>query len=55
MFVAVLLLLFALTALAAGCNVISAMLGLGLLPEFPGSWLFLAVKNYKPTCCSGSC
>jgi len=44
--VAILIALLGLTALAAGCNVVSAMLGLGLLPPFPGSWLFLAVKNY---------
>jgi len=45
--VVVLLLLFLLaTAIAAACNVMSALLGLGIIPAFPGSHLFFAVKNY---------
>ena len=40
-----LLALLAATALGALFNLISALLGLGLVPEFAGSWIFFAVKT----------
>lgn len=46
MIVFLLLLMLALTALAAACNVVSASLGLGLIPEFRGSGIFFAYKTY---------
>jgi hypothetical protein len=46
MIVVLLVLLFILTFIAAACNVVSASLGLGVLPEFPGSDLFFAFKTY---------
>ena len=36
----------AIIGLAVLFNIISALLGLGILPEFAGSWIFFAVKNY---------
>ena len=41
----VVLALLALIVIAAGCNVVSASLGLGVLPEFTGSGMFFATKN----------
>jgi len=38
--------LLAVTAVGAVFNVFSALLGLGLVPEFTGSWVFFLVKNY---------
>jgi|CXWL01.1.fsa_nt_gi hypothetical protein len=46
MIIVLLLVLLAMTALAAACNVVSTALGLGILPEFPGSGLFFAFKTY---------
>ena len=44
--IAVLIALLGVTAIAAACNVLSALFGLGLLPAFPGSGAFFAVKTY---------
>ncbi len=46
MLVALLICLLGLTAVAAACNLVSALLGLGLVPEFPGSWAFFTMKTY---------
>ncbi len=46
MLVALLICLLGLTAVAAACNVVSALLGLGLVPEFPGAGAFFTVKTY---------
>lgn len=40
------LLLMAVVAIAAAFNVVSALLGLGVLPEFAGSGAFFATKTY---------
>jgi cellulose synthase/poly-beta-1,6-N-acetylglucosamine synthase-like glycosyltransferase len=40
------LLFFLLVAVAAACNVVSGLVGLGLVPAFPGSEWFFIVKNY---------
>lgn len=40
------LLFIVLVAVAAACNVVSGLVGLGILPEFPGSDWFFIVKNY---------
>ena len=37
---------FGVTAVAAACNVVSASIGLGIAPAFPGSWMFFTVKTY---------
>lgn len=39
-------LFLALVVVAATCNVVSGLLGLGILPEFPGSDWFFIVKNF---------
>jgi len=44
--VALLIALLGVTAVAAACNVMSALLGAGVVPEFRGSWAFFAVKTY---------
>jgi hypothetical protein len=45
MVVIVLLFIF-LVAIAAACNVVSGLVGLGIVPAFPGSEWFFTVKNY---------
>jgi len=40
------LLFILLVAIAAACNVVSGLVGLGIVPEFPGSDWFFLVKNY---------
>ncbi len=46
MLVALLIALLGITAIAACCNVVSALVGVGLVPAFPGSNVFFAVKTY---------
>src|SRR5258708_27122923 len=45
MIVIVLLFIF-LVAIAAACNVVSGLIGLGIVPAFPESEWFFIVKNY---------
>src|SRR6266851_2927815 len=45
MIVIVLLFIF-LVGIAAACNVVSGLVGLGIVPAFPGSEWFFIVKNY---------
>lgn len=46
MIIVVLLALLLMTAVAAACNVVSASVGLGLVPEFPGAPAIFAIKTY---------
>lgn len=46
MIIVVLLALLVLTAVAALCNIVSASVGLGLLPNFPGDPAIFALKTY---------
>lgn len=44
--VGIIIALMLLVVVAAACNVVSGLVGLGILPEFPGSQWFFIIKNY---------